>query len=203
MAGSEKQPSNNYEKLLDLQSKLLKLGYDEAAGTPGTSFGYQYLSFQKIKSMIQPYFVEYGWVLTQPTEVRDGKNVLKTQIYDVEQQKVFLEDEFILCAREESNPQDWGKAITYFRRYTFLTLVGLVADKDDDCFVTDGEIKDKLADMDSLDEITKYFKTFDKDRQRFISKYFTERKEQIIEANAVKNAEKVAEKAAENATVEM
>lgn len=203
MAGSEKQPSeldNNYKKLLDLQSKLLKLGYNETAGS-GT-FSYQYLSFQKIKSMIQPYFVDYGWVLSQPTIVRDGKNILITRIYDTNKEKVFLEDEFILCSKDPNNPQEWGKSITYFRRYTFLTLLGLVADKDDDCFTTDGEIQDKLADMETLEEISKYFKSFDKDRQKTIAKYFTERKEQIAEANAT-SAEKVAEKAAENATVEM
>lgn len=197
MADSEKKSAkNNYQKLLDLQSRLLKLGYDEQAGSG--NFSYKYLSFQKIKAMIQPIFVEFGWVLSQPTMVRDGKNVLVTKIYDVEDQKAFLEDEFILCSKDSSNPQEWGKSITYFRRYTFLTLVGLVADKDDDCFTTDGEIQDKLADMENLDEITTYFKSFDRDRQKSIAKYFTERKEQL----AAKE-KKETETAAENATVEM
>ena len=71
-----KEEMNNYKKLLDLQSKLLKLGYNETAGE-GTKFSYKYLSFQKIKEKIQPLFVEYGWVLSQPTIVKDGQNILK------------------------------------------------------------------------------------------------------------------------------
>lgn len=177
------EAKNNWQKLLDLQSKLLKLGRDETAGAGG-KFSYQYLSLQKLKEKLQPFFVEYGWVLTQPIGVEDGREVIITQIVDAETGEVFLSSKHILHVVNPNDPQKYGSAITYFRRYTLITVLGLVADKDDDAFQTDEDIKAQISSINDVDELMKYYKSLDADRAKYLKDSFTERKQEIISETA-------------------
>jgi len=44
----------------------------------------------------------------------------------------FFEMEMFMPARDPSNPQTYGSALTYARRYSLCSITGLVADEDDD-----------------------------------------------------------------------
>ena len=196
MADSEKKSAekNKYEKLLDLQSRLLKIGYD------GENQYYKYPTLQKIKEKLQPILVEFNWVLTQPIEYdkETNKVMLHTRIYDATEKEIAFEDEFPLFSKDEKNPQEWGKSITYFRRYTLLSLLGLVGDKDDDCFTTDEEYKKQILEMESVEELTNLWKKLDSDRRDALLETFKKKKAEFVE-----DEKKALEKAAESATVEM
>jgi hypothetical protein len=63
------------------------------------------------------------------TEVRDERVILKTVIYHVESGEQISSE---LLLPQNTDPQKTGSAITYYRRYALCSLLGIVADEDDD-----------------------------------------------------------------------
>ena len=124
--------------------------------------------------------------------------MLHTYIYDASEKEFAFEDEFPLFSRNEKDPQEWGKSITYFRRYTLLTLLGLIGDKDDDCFVTDDEYKKQISEVTSVTELNQLWTKIASDRRNSLLNSFKERKAELTQEEV-----KDAEDAASNATVEM
>lgn len=190
MADSEKKSADNrtnLEKLIELQNSLLKIGYtgDVKAGT----IKYQYVMLPTLKELIQPFFNKFNWVLLQPLYVLNEKNYLKTQILDAKTGEEVVSSDMLLVARNPENPQDWGKCITYFRRYSLLSCLGLVGDFDDDAFVTDEEYIQEINAAESVKELNELYKKLDKDRQKNLIKYFTARKEKLVSKEVEEKAE--------------
>lgn len=177
---TEKGPKekNNYEKLIDLQSKLLKIGYD------GSTPIYKYPTLQKVKEKLQPFFIEYKWALLQPTVIIDGRPVLKTEIIDATTGDIFLEAEFPLSVRTEGNPQEWGKSITYFRRYTLLSLLGLVGDKDDDCYLTDEMIYLEANNAKKVQELVDIYNSIQDERKPKFKDFFARKRAEVQKKEA-------------------
>ena len=75
---------------------------------------------------LQPLLEKEGLVLFQPLNVRDGHTVLETTITDGEHDVTTS-----IILPDGVKPQDMGSAITYYRRYSIVSLLALQAEDDD------------------------------------------------------------------------
>jgi hypothetical protein len=108
------------EKIARIQDKIGVLVKDTKA------YNYKYVDLNQIIEKLNPLLREEGLVLTQP--ILDGS--VFTRIYDKEEK--FAPVESFIKLPENVKPQDLGSAITYYRRYTLVSLLALTSEEDDD-----------------------------------------------------------------------
>ena len=106
------------EKIARIQDKIGKLQKD----TKG--YNYKYFDINQLLEKLQPLLREERLVITQPCE----SGFVITRIQDTESGK---EIESSLKLPENVKPQDLGSAITYYRRYSLVSLLALEAEDDD------------------------------------------------------------------------
>jgi ERF superfamily len=93
-------------------------------------FGNKYVSLDSLMPQILPLLNENGLVLMQPPTHFEGAPALTTIItHPASGESVEFTMPLIL---DKQNSQGQGSAITYARRYALLSILGLVADVDDD-----------------------------------------------------------------------
>lgn len=89
-----------------------------------------YISLGKLLDVVTPILNEKGVLLLQsPTEL-DGAPALTTAFVDTTDGDSV--ESTVPLMLEKDNPQGLGSAITYARRYCIMSMLGLVADEDDD-----------------------------------------------------------------------
>ena len=190
------------QKLIELQNGLVSLGKDAEADAG--KYKYKFISLPKIRQAIQPYLNKFGWILIQPIIYQNDKQYLVTRIINAENEKIILETEIEIQEKASViNIQKFGALITYLRRYSLVTLLGLTTEEDDDAYTTPEQAKEILSTMNSLEEIAKYFYMFDKKRQvedKELIAAFTERREQLEKLN--KKAEELNKKVLNEAVIE-
>tara|TARA_R110002020_G_C16020178_1_gene751895 strand:+ start:271 stop:708 length:438 start_codon:yes stop_codon:yes gene_type:complete len=111
---------NLYTKLLDVTSKIEKLEKDKK----NPFFKSSYVSLDKVIDVVRPHLLAEKLLLIQPIE----QGCVGTRIICTESNKSI--DSFIPLP-ENVKPQDLGSCITYFRRYTLVSLLGLSQEDDD------------------------------------------------------------------------
>lgn len=95
---------------------------------------YKYLNLATLLKSIKPIFEKHGLAFTQKVTFNiqgDGRQVLgaiETIIFDDTDQMTVCEYPFFVTG----DPQQVGSAITYARRYSLTTILGIFPDKDDD-----------------------------------------------------------------------
>lgn len=174
----ESSKNSGIKKFAQVHQKLKKLGYDSTAG--GGKIKYDYVSLGKFKDVADPIIEEAGLVYTQPLTVIDGKSVLQTLIVDVETGELVIDSKVILSPAT-SNPQDLGKVITYCRRYSLFSIFGIVGDKDDDCYMTEDEIKERVKESSNFAELNKLFQSLRVEQKDAHKHLFSERKKELQE----------------------
>lgn len=196
------EQKTDLQKLIELQNGLVSLGKDAEADAG--KYKYKFVSLPKIRQAIQPYLNKFGWILIQPIIYQNDKQYLVTRIINAENEKIILETEIEIQEKASViNIQKFGALITYLRRYSLVTLLGLTTEEDDDAYTTPEQAKEILSTMNSLEEIAKYFYMFDKKRQvedKELIAAFTERREQLEKLN--KKAEELNKKVLNEAIVE-
>lgn len=110
-------------------------------------FSSKYVPLDKLLLTIQPKLNEYGLVLTQFPSSVDGKPSLKTILSHPESGETISENAVLVLVKQD--PQAQGSAITYMRRYSIESILGIVTTKDDDANqatfkVVDGPTKEEL-----------------------------------------------------------
>jgi ERF superfamily len=117
--------------------KALILAKQEFKHIPKNSYNpyhkSKYANLDTVLGAISAALNKYDLCLLQPTEVRAEQTILKTVIYHVESgEQIACE----LLLPQTADPQKTGSAITYYRRYALCSLLGIIADDDDDGNVT-------------------------------------------------------------------
>jgi len=93
-------------------------------------FKSSYTTLKYVMTTIDPILREHGLFITQaPTHV-DGQPALTTSLIHAETQQ-FLESTMLLMMAK-SDPQAQGSGISYGKRYSYMSILGLVSDEDDD-----------------------------------------------------------------------
>lgn len=89
----------------------------------------KYVPLSSILSEVKPVLNSNKFLLTQIIEVEGDKEVLRTNITHVNGE--CLTSCAPLNVSDKSNPQKYGSTITYMRRYSLTSLLGLEEDDDD------------------------------------------------------------------------
>lgn len=179
------EKTNKYSKLFKVYQRIKKLGVDSKA--EAGKFSYDYVSLSKFKKIVDPVLEELKVGYTQPLTIIDGKNCLVTIVYDEETGEEIVKSTIILKPRSETNPQDWGASITYFRRYTLFSIFGIIGDKDDDCLLLDEEITFRVKQSTTINELNKLYSSIHEKHQEQFKDLFTERKNEILENTKEEN----------------
>lgn len=124
------------DKLLKAQQEIGAIKRDSS----NPFFKSKYFDINAILSEVKPILNKHGLIISQPLDIIEGKNGLRTAIIDVESGKVVIQGSCFLP--EGLDPQKTGSAITYFRRYALQSLLALEAE-DDDGNVASGNVAKK------------------------------------------------------------
>lgn len=116
-----KPPANLYAKLFELQSKVGKISKD----SENPFFNSKYFDINKLIEHLHPHLKEIGLVIIQPIR----NHCVVSSIIDPESGESI---ESSMKLPDDIEPQKMGSAVTYYRRYTLQSLLGLQADDDDD-----------------------------------------------------------------------
>ena len=110
-----------YSKLLDFQRKVEAVKKTKK----NPHFKNTYADINEILSEVKPLLSELNMVLSQP--INDG--VQYSIVTDVESGEALTSS---IKLPDNIQPQQLGGAITYFRRYTLVTLLSLETEEDTD-----------------------------------------------------------------------
>jgi len=109
-----------YKKLLSAKKEMEAITKD----SKNPFFKSNYFDVNKLLLEVEPILQKNGLLLLQPLE--DG--LVKSMIFDSEEGSCVCSS---LQLPEIKDPQKIGSAITYYRRYTLQSLLGLQAEDDD------------------------------------------------------------------------
>ena len=116
-----------YEALFEIQKEGIE-GVTKDAKNP--HFKNTYISLGKLLEVVRPILTAKGLLLVQtPTSVGPVP-ALDTTLAHIESGSAISDSVPLML--EKDNPQGLGSAITYSRRYSLMSMLGLVADEDDD-----------------------------------------------------------------------
>lgn len=125
-----------YKKLLEVQKEVGAISKD----SKNPFFKSKYFDINKLIEVVNPVLSKHGLVLLQP--IKDNK--VFSQIHDADGTGVtFVESGLDLP--NLSDPQKIGSAISYYRRYTLSSLLGLQAE-DEDGNGLKPKVKESLSD---------------------------------------------------------
>ena len=153
-----------------LYSKLLKVSKDiQPISKDSTNpfFKSKYFDVNKLIEVVRPILSENGLILLQP--IKDGKQY--SIIADSESGE-FIESSLSLPNIQDA--QKLGSAITYFRRYTLQSLLGLQAEDDDGNTAkkqSDKEIEDSRKPSLTIEQFEKAKKGTKEQIQTVLNKF--------------------------------
>jgi len=119
---------NFYSKIAEIQKEIGKMQKD----TKG--YNYQYFDINQLLEKLKPLLEKHNLILLQP--IKNGEVI--SAIIDTEDNKEISSS---LKLPEGVKPQDMGSAITYYRRYTLVSLLAIEAEDDDGAKATKKEVK--------------------------------------------------------------
>lgn len=149
-----------YSKLFEAKKEIGKISKD----SKNPFFKSKYFDVNKLLDSVEPILQKNGLLLLQPIE--DGK--VFTKIIDVETSESVSSE---MTLPNLQDPQKLGSAITYYRRYTLQSLLGLQAEDDDGNLaakkprvITPTE---KLNKCKTLAELATVYKSLSRTEQEF------------------------------------
>src|ERR1039458_9426767 len=115
-----------YQKLLEVQKEVAPIKKTE----DNPFFHSKYVDINGLLSALKPILNKHGLVLTQGfgAESASGRNALTTIITDSFDGQQIIS---LVYLPDASDPQKFGSAVTYYRRYALQSLFALEAEDDD------------------------------------------------------------------------
>lgn len=161
------------KKLLEAKKEIGKV----AKNAQNPHFKKSYADINALIEAVEPILLSHGLLLLQPII----ENNVVTRIIDVESDQSV---ESSLPLTKGLNAQQLGSEVTYFRRYTLQSLLGLQATDDDgnDASKTPAPVAPKVLDWEQ--EIINQIKDFTKKSEL---KYFMGTLSEMQKSEAVRN----------------
>lgn len=116
--------SKIYAKLLKFQQEVEAIKKDNTNG----HFKSKYFDINGLLEEVLPKLNKHGLVLVQRITATELGMLLFTDVVDAESGEMITSS---MKLPEVGKPQEYGSAITYFRRYSLQALLGLMAEDDD------------------------------------------------------------------------
>jgi hypothetical protein len=126
------EASNLSKKFMQVLNEVPNFSTDETANAGSRT--YRYLNLATLLKNIKPIFEKHDIAFSQKVTfdgTGDGRQILgtvETIIFDGNEQQTVCSYPFFVTG----DPQQVGSAITYARRYSLTTVLGIFPDKDDD-----------------------------------------------------------------------
>ena len=120
------------KKFMQVLNEVPNFSTDETANAGSRT--YKYLNLATLLKNIKPIFEKHDIAFSQKVTfdgTGDGRQILgtvETVIFDENEQQTVCSYPFFVTG----DPQQVGSAITYARRYSLTTVLGIFPDKDDD-----------------------------------------------------------------------
>lgn len=124
--------NNLSKKFMQVLNEVPNFSTDETANAGSRT--YKYLNLATLLKNIKPIFEKHDIAFSQkvtfdrPGDGRQTLGTVETIIFDENEQQTVCEYPFFVTG----DPQQVGSAITYARRYSLTTVLGIFPDKDDD-----------------------------------------------------------------------
>jgi hypothetical protein len=113
------------KELLSIQEEIGAIVKDST----NPYFKSKYFDINSLLAQVMPLFNQYGLVLLQPLTNIDGHPAIRTKIVKADTQEPLLDEVVPLPPFKDA--QAMGSAITYLRRYSLQSALGLQAEDDD------------------------------------------------------------------------
>ena len=126
------ETNNLNQKFMRVLNEVPNFNTDETAQAGNRT--YKYLNLATLLKNIKPIFEKHGIAFSQKVTfdgTGDGRQILgtvETIVFDENEQQTVCSYPFFVTG----DPQQVGSAITYARRYSLTTVLGIFPDKDDD-----------------------------------------------------------------------
>lgn len=122
------------QHLADLQDEMLEIEIIKST----EAYGYKYVELDNIIDIVLPVMRKHkiGYYHLTDYDVQLGKNIVETVIYNIEDESQFktsrsIVDDAVSLAKMNRFMVE-GSAITYYRRYHLVAMLGLTTEKDTD-----------------------------------------------------------------------
>ena len=166
-----------FKKLFEAKKEIGKISKDST----NPFFKSKYFDINGLLEHVEPILQKNDLVLLQP--IKDG--LVYTIITDVTDG---TQVESSLALPNLQDPQKLGSAITYYRRYTAQSLLGLQA-QDDDGNIASKQVKIERKPSLTIEQFDKAKKATEVQMQTVINKYrmSTEQRETLTKLISLKN----------------
>jgi hypothetical protein len=124
---------NKSESIKNLTKALLTAQSKMGAAVKGSKnpfFKSNYSDYNSVLEVVKDPLNEAGLIVLQPTVVRDGKTLVETTILHAETGEFISGEMEVVCAKQ-NDPQAYGSAITYMRRYSLQAMLSIPSEDSD------------------------------------------------------------------------
>ena len=121
-----KEKKSIIEKLFNIQQEIGKMSKDSTNPFHNS----KYFDINQLMDSLIPLLGKNELFLTQPLKhVPDCGHLLKTEFHCFETGEIFCSSSMMIP--DDPNPQKVGSMITYYRRYSLVSALGIQAEDDD------------------------------------------------------------------------
>ena len=124
MDSNSENKTELFKALFNLQKEILPI--KKTADNP--FFHSKYADISTVLESVKPLLQKNKLVIMQPLEVLNGLQVVKTVLLHESGESM---ESVCILNPEKDTPQGYGSAITYMRRYSLISLLGLATEDDD------------------------------------------------------------------------
>ena len=122
------EQKNNLSKIAEALSKARSEMTSLIKDKENPFFNSKYASLASVYQTIKEPLFDNGLTLSQPFEIENCRHILRTLL--IHKSGEYLESKMILP--DLKDPQKIGSAITYYRRYSIMALIGISEEDEDD-----------------------------------------------------------------------
>ena len=153
-----------YTKLFEAKKEIGKISKD----SKNPFFKSKYFDINSLLEHVEPILQKHNLLLLQP--ITEGK--VRTEIIDVETgEKVTSE----IALPQLNDPQKLGSCVSYYRRYTAQSLIGLQSTDDDANLASKkAPVKKEYTDCTTKEELREYYASLSSERQKIMKTLVTE-----------------------------
>ena len=138
--------SNNIDQIAKALAMAQKAINNPKKDSKNPFFKSSYLSLSVVLDVLRDILPEFGLSFSQPIEIIGDKPCLATII--MHQSGQWIRSIAPIVCKDPNDPQKFGSAITYLRRYSLQSMIGIVgSDEDDD---GNGASNKNVSDDDML-----------------------------------------------------